>query len=487
MPASEYIWVPQEGPQTDGYICPCDQILYGGARGGGKTDCSLGRHLRGMDQWARHWKGLLIRMGYKNFPEIRARINDFIADGLPATLKGGDSQTNFLVHKNGGSLMIAVVDSAQKLDDFMGQQFTEITVEEACQFPFIDTVVDRMQGCLRSPHGVPCTLFMTANPGGPGHAYLKREFIDPDKRGYKVMTKTIGETVKMQIEAMFIPSSVYDNRVLVENDPMYLARLESIRDPAIREAWLHGNWDVVAGGFFADVWRPNYNVVRKFIPPKHWQRIMGFDWGSARPFSVGWYAVADGSKPKGVPKHFRRGALIRYAEWYGCAKGQMNVGLRYESPMVAERILEMEVARSEDKLYWDRIADPSIFSSDDGPAVSERMANKRVVFRPADNKRIPGWDEMRYRLRPDMDDETEPLLYITENCRHFIDIIPTLPRDENNWEDLDTDAEDHIADEVRYVCMSRPQIQTKTDYERLQDEDDRENWEDTVLDPVAGY
>ena len=445
-----------------------------------------------MDLYGVNWRGLWIRTGYKTFPAIRARINQLIRAGLPCTLKGGDNQTNFLTHENGGNLMLTVVDAPQKLDDFLGQEFTEITVEEAGQWSWIDRVIDKMQGCLRSAAGVPCSLFMTTNPGGPGHAYLKREFVAPEPRGYKLLEKYIGETVKVKLSSMFIPANVYDNPILVKNDPMYVARLESIKDPNLRAAWLYGDWNVVAGGFFADLWDARKHIVPMFRPPDYWSRLFFMDWGSAKPFYIGWAAIADGSRPEGVPVRFPYGSIVQYAEWYGCTKDMANTGIRMESPAVAERALQMEKDRSDASYYWDRVGDPAMYDRQDGPSVAEKMADKGLVVRRGDNSRLPGWEEVRNRLSHGED--RLPLLYFTENCRSMIDILPTTPRDENNWEDVDTDSEDHPPDALRYGCMSRPRIQRKSQYEEQQQmakldewQRDQRDYEEATFDPEAGY
>ena len=342
---------------------------------------------------------------------------------------------------------------------------TELSIEEGCQFPFIDNMIEMLKGCLRSPHGVPTHMFVTGNPGGPGHGQVKARFISPAAPGTPI--KDVGGDI-----CMFIPSSVEDNKVLVENDPKYVRMLKSIRNPELRKAWLEGDWDVVAGGFFSDLWQPHKLVVRPFQIPKHWDRVMGFDWGSAKPFSVGWWAVSGGEFIPELGRALPRGSLVRYYEWYGCVKGQPDVGLRLNSANVAKRILELEERYSlAPNGIIDRIADPAVFKQEDGKSVGESMADHGVVFRRGDNKRVPGWDAMRSYMRgveidrQESEDEEgnpiveyveyQPQMYIFETCAEFIRTVPILARDDHDYEDIDTTQEDHIADEARYVCMSR--------------------------------
>jgi len=449
------VWSPQPGPQTVAVGCPADIVLFGGSRGGGKTDCAIGKQVVGAMQYARNWNGLFLRKNFKHFNDLRRRIDNLILEGLAAERVGGDHQTNTIKFKNGARVLLTAIERSEQLDFFQGQNFQLICIEEACQFPFINEMIDKLKGCLRSAQGVPCQMFLTGNPGGAGHSAIKNRFISPFPTGGVPIRD--GEDV-----AIFIPSNVLDNRILCDNDPKYIGRLKSIKDEGLRRAWLKGDWDVVLGGFFDDVWDRGAHVIPRFKPPMHWPRICGMDWGTARPFSVGWFAIADGEAVAGMGRRIPRGAVVKYDEWYGCVKGEINTGLRLTSSQVADGILERERQRGEDRLVFDRIADSSIFDEDDGPSIGERFAEAGVVWRKSDKRRLPGWENMRNMLRgvaeKDSDGVTRyiPMFYVTENCRYFIDILPTMQRDENNWEDMDSDGPDHPVDMTRYVLMSRP-------------------------------
>lgn len=362
---------------------------------------------------------------------------------------------------------------------------TEISIEEATQFGFVNKMIDKLKACLRSPHGVPPHMFLTGNPGGPGHNMVKQRFITPAREG-GVPLKDGAET------AIFVPSNVEDNRILVENDPKYVNRLRSIKDPNLRAAWLVGDWDVVMGGFFDDVWDENENVVPRFAVPEHWPRVMGLDWGTAKPFSVGWYAVSGGEFIPELGYALPRGALVRYAEWYGCKEDEANSGLRLNSDQVAAGILLREWERGEESLVFDRIADPSIFRVDDGPSIGEKFANEGVVMRRGDNRRIYGWDELRKLMaKKELDNGAyQPMFYVTHNCEGFRRTVPILERDEKEWDDLDTEGEDHIADETRYVVMSRPAgsvSKSEHDREQLRPKYGyfRRDWDEITADPEA--
>lgn len=491
------IWSPQPGPQLFATICPARIIGFGGSRGGGKTDCAIGRQIIGAMEYGYKWNGLFIRKSYKYFAELRRRINELIRFGLPAELKGSLHGTNQLRFKNGAVVTLTVVESADKAEFFQGQQYTEVSIEEACQFPFLDTLIEKLKGCLRSPHGLTCRMFLTANPGGPGHNQFKSRFMPLGVKPGQIILDEVG------MSTVFIPSRVEDNKILCNNDPEYVAMLRSIKDPVLRRAWLDGDWDVVLGGFFSDVWNKFRHVVPFFRPPLHWPRIVGMDWGSTTPFSIGWYVVSDGqtSIPECGDRVFPKNSLIRFYEWYGCPRGEANVGIRLSSPDVAKKILEIEDRK---RLLgigsFDRIADPSIFAEKDGPSIAEKFANEGVVWRKGENRRISGWDQVRGLLRgrciervtetiqlPNGEDEEqvvseiwEPMLYVTENCTELIRTLPIQERDETDYEDVETTGEDHVVDEVRYVAMSRPSV-SKTIMEMMRPRQLTENERDFAM------
>ena len=454
------------------------------------TDCAIGKQIIGAQTYGQNWNGLFLRKNFKHFNDLRRRVDGLLLDGLPAVRVGGDHQTNTIKFKNGAQVMLTAIERPEQLDFFQGQSYCLVCIEEACQFPFINEMIDKLKGCLRSAAGVTCQMFLTGNPGGPGHGQIKSRFISPHPLGGSYIRD--GED-----SAIFIPSNVADNVILCDNDPKYVGRLRSIKDESLRKAWLEGDWNVVLGGFFDDVWDQHKNVLPRFKPPKHWPRLCGMDWGTARPFSVGWFAVADGEKVPGVDVVIPRGAIVMYDEWYGCIRGEINTGLRLTSSQVAAGILERERARGEENMIFDRIADTSIFDEDDGPSIGERFAQAGVVWRKSDKRRIPGWENMRDMLRGVAEEDAEgrksytPMFYVTDNCKYMIDLLPTMQRDENNWDDMDSDGPDHCIDMARYVLMSRPSagITKEEHFEEKRKSsvhDCRSDWDEIVERP-SGY
>lgn len=329
---------------------------------------------------------------------------------------------------------------------------TDVFMEELTHWPD-PTPVNKLKATLRSAHGVPCQFHATCNPGGPGHLWVKERYIDPAPGGWKILREEFEnpfDGTTQTLERVFIPSRLTDNRLLLDSDPMYVAKLQQSGSKELVRAWLEGDWDIVVGAYFDcwNEWKARGGLVKPFTIPKHWVRFRSFDWGSARPFSVGWWAVAsEHYEPLNIPT----GALVRYREWYGASKA--NVGLKLDAEQVADGIVQ----RTEETIDYS-VADPAIFSVDGGPSIAERMARRGVAFRRGDNRRVGklghsvGWDQVRSRFNGD----DRPMMYVFDTCTDFVRTMPALQHDETRPEDIDTDGEDHVADEVRYACMSRP-------------------------------
>jgi hypothetical protein len=351
---------------------------------------------------------------------------------------------------NKARLKFRYIERDQDAQEYQGHSYTRVYVEEATNFPS-PAPINLLRATLRSSVGVPTGMRLTGNPGGPGHHWVKKRYIEPDPRGWKIIKERVpglrGEFI--EIERVFIPSKLQDNHLLMENDPLYVAKLRQSGSDALVRAWLEGDWDVIEGAFF-DCWDEMKHVLRTSDwlsrIPKHATRFRSLDWGSAKPFSVGWYAVSDGTW--GLPE----GALLKYREWYG-SDGRPNVGLKLNADVVAQGILAREKLAGETIEYG--VADPAIFIRDGGPSIAEAMFKEGCFWRKADNKRKTGWTEMRRYLSGF---DGVPLLYFLDCCDDSIRTIPTLQHDDSDAEDVDTESEDHAGDETRYACMSRPWI-----------------------------
>lgn len=483
----EIIWDAQ--PKQAAFIaCPADDVAFGGARGGGKSDGVIGDWASHEDIYHEHAIGLALRRERTQLIELIERAKQIL---VPIGHKWHE-QDKYFRGPNGGRLRFAYLENDSDADAYQGHGYTRIYFEEVGTFPS-ESPVAKLTATLRSGHGVPCQMKSTCNPGGPGHQWVKARYrLDTHPRGMEIFRfEYTNPFTKKKIEKtrVFIPSKVVDNKYLGDD---YVANLFQVGSENLVKAWLTGDWSVIEGAFFPE-WSTDKHVIRPFSIPDSWTRFRSADWGSAKPFSVGWWAVAGddyplagsaafaagysndakhGSEDRGQyassqravgPLILPRGALIRYREWYGASSP--NVGLKLTAEQVADGIREREINEPRDLEGNPTISygvlDPAAFAVDGGPSIAERMSTRRVFFRRADNKRVPargamgGWDQLRARL---VGDGERPMIYFFSTCKDAIRTLPALQHDADKPEDVDTEQEDHAPDEIRYACMSRPYV-----------------------------
>jgi len=385
----------------------------------------------------------------------------------------------------GARLRFRPLEKVLDAEKYQGQNVSDACVEEAGNYPD-PKPIDRLNGVLRSVGGVPTQLILTGNPGGAGQQWIKARYIDPHPQGNKVLTRDLPNGAKHHF--VFIPSKVQNNQLLMRSDPGYVNRLYLVGSSKLVEAWLEGDWNAIEGAYF-DEWSQAH-VVDPFVIPDQWLKFMSGDWGSARPFSFGWWAVASEDTYAGV--WIPKGSMIRYREWYGCRKDKNgitipNVGLKLTARDVGKGLKE----RGIEELHYG-VLDPAAFAEDGGPSIAQEiLAGGGPAFRRADNKRVArkgamgGWDQLRNRLKgEDFGDPMghRPMIFTFSTCKDSIRTVPALQHSENNPEDLDTDMEDHAADEWRYGVMSRPYV--KVDHPTIEivrdpygfDDDGEDDW-----------
>lgn len=446
--APTIIWDAQ--PRQAAFIsCPIDDVGFGGARGGGKSDAVIGDWISHEYDYGQHAIGMAFRRERTQLVELIERARTVLS---PLGYKWHEADKYFRGPK-GGRLRFTYLERDADADAYQGHSYTRLYPEEMGTFPS-ETPINKLQATLRSGNGVPCQMKGTCNPGGPGHQWVKARYkLDTHPQGLEVFrVEFTNPFTKKKIEKtrVFIPSRVSDNKFLGDD---YVANLFQVGSTQLVRAWLEGDWSVIDGAFF-DNWSLK-NIVRPFEIPKDWIRIRSMDWGYAKPFSVGWWAVvADTGEYGGVV--LPRGCMVRYREWYGCATP--NAGLRLDAEDVAKGIKERDNGEKIDSA----VLDPAAFAQNGGPSLAERMVTSHGVhFRPADNTRVgprgamSGWDAMRARIQGDDDG---PMAVCFSTCTDSIRTIPVLQHDPLRPEDLDTDGEDHAADEWRYACSSRPWI-----------------------------
>ena len=431
-----------------------DEALYGGAAGGGKSDCALAEALRQIH--IPHYRGLILRKTYPQLSELIDRSFTIYSDFCTGAVY--NESKHYWRFPSGAKIYFGSLAHTDDRYNYQGKRYDFIDFDELTQFTF-DEYSYLFSRNRPSGAGTRCYMRAQANPGGIGHGWVKERFITPAPP----MT-TIWERVKVRFpdgheeerkkSRIFVPSTVFDNKILLENDPDYLTRLASLPD-AERAALLYGDWDGFSGQVFTE-WRNNpegyktrleSHVISPFRIPHDWKVYRSFDWGYSRPFSVGWYAED------------RDGTLYRIRELYGCS-GTPNEGVRWEAARLSKEIKRTE---DEDENLHGRliygIADPAIFQKNGGESIGGIMEKCGVYWDRADNSRIAGKQQVHNRLAFDCHGRAR--LYIFSTCRQFIRTFPCLVYDSVNTEDVDTDGEDHIYDELRYMCMERPVLPMK--------------------------
>ena len=454
------VWRPQPR-QAEFMRRPEPEALYGGAAGGGKSDALVIEALRQVD--IPHYRALILRKTYPQLSDLVDKSQMYYRRAFP------QAQYNATAHvwnfPSGAKIYFGSMQYTKDRTNYQGKAYDFIGFDELTHFEWEEYSYMMSRNRPSGP-GTQVYIRATANPGGIGHGWVKARFITPAPPGTRMVQlvdvkKPDGTVEKLRRTRVFIPSTIFDNPALLKNDPGYLNNLASLPE-AEKQALLYGSWDSFSGQVFTE-WRNDpahyedqrwTHVIKPFRIPAHWKIWRGYDFGYSRPFSVGWYAADE------------EGRLYRIKELYGC-NGTPNEGLKIDPVEQARRIKEAE---ENDPMLKGRViqgvADPAIFNESQGESIAQ-MQEKHpyyLVWHPGDHTRLAGKMQMHYRLAFDADGR--PMLQVFDTCKHFIRTIPNLVYDESNVEDIDSDQEDHIYDECRYVLMENPisprQIQKET-------------------------
>ncbi len=424
-------------------------VAFGGARGGGKS-------------WSVRTKAKLLCLRYAGIKILIVRrtyaelINNHI-NFLRAELNGiarYNKTEKVFTFSNGSTIKFGYCATDGDLDQYQGAEYDVIFLDEATQL--MEMWIKKITACVRGVNAFPKRIYYTMNPGGASHGYIKRLFIDRQFED--------GECPE---DYTFIQSLVTDNKVLMASQPDYTRQLEAL-PPKLREAWLYGRWDIFEGQFFEEFrttpdpqkcHEAGISVEEAFrqhrwthvIPPfdlnsgecRGWNIMRSYDFGYGKPFSLGYWAIDyDGN-------------LYRIMEMYGCT-GTPDEGVKWSPDEQFRRISEFEREHPwlKDRQIIDSVADPAIWDASRGESIADTAAKYGVYFSPGDNNRIPGWMQVHYRMQ--FDHNGYARMYVFDTCKSFIRVVPLMMYSETKPEDLDTKLEDHILDETRYMCMSRP-------------------------------
>lgn len=415
------------------YQAQAKHVCYGGARGGGKSYAMR----RKLVMLCMRYDGLKCLLLRRTMPELR---NNHILP-LMSELAGYaayNANERAFVFPNGSRLVLGYCDNDRDQMQYQGNEFDVIGFEEATNFQpewitFISTSLRSTRTDFKT------RIYYTANPGGVGHSYIKRLFID---RQFKP-----GENPD---DYVFIPATIKDNDILMDADPDYIKMLEALPEQK-RKAHLYGDWNVYEGQAFSEfrddpdhyldhLWT---HVIEPFEIPPSWRVYRGFDFGYSKPFATLYIACDNDNR------------LYVFSEFYGCT-GDPDVGVQWPTDQIFEEMRRIETTdrtlRNRDHIQG--IADPAIWAKNGGPSVEETAARHGIYFDKGDNDRINGWQQLHNRLQ--FGEDGMPMLYIFRNCRNLIRTLPMMQYDETHVEDIDTKLEDHLMDSLRYVLMSRP-------------------------------
>jgi|TARA_Y100000114_G_scaffold57007_1_gene52189 hypothetical protein len=424
----EIIFQPNDGPQTEFLAAMEQEVFYGGARGGGKSYAMLVDPLRYCHK--QHHRALLLR---RSMPELRDLISHsqrLYTRAFPgAKWREQEKEWRF---PSGARIEFGYAENLTDVLRYQGQSYTWIGIDELPQYPTPD-IYNFLRSSLRSVDPeVPVFIRATGNPGNVGSTWVKNMFVDPATPNTP-FTMDIETPVGMKsITRRFIPAKLQDNPYLMQTDD-YMIMLSSLPDIQ-KKQFLEGDWEAFEGSAFPEFNRA-VHVIEPFEIPNNWVRFRSADWGYSSPACCLWFAIDFDNY------------LYVYRELYT---------QKVTADIFARQVLQQEYG--EYMKYG--VLDSSTWAKrgDVGPSIAETMIQEGCKWRPSDRSprsRINGKLEVHKRLYVDPDIQY-PGMFIFSNCTNLIRTLPLLPTDKNNPEDVDTHAEDHAYDALRYACMSRP-------------------------------
>jgi hypothetical protein len=461
--------------QTEAFLTPATEILYGGAAGGGKS------HLMRVAAiyWCSKIPGLQVYLFRrlsddlaKNHMEGHSGFPALLAELVEAKLVKIRTQPSSIEFWNGAKIHLAHCQYEKDMVKYQGAQIGVLLIDELTHFT--DTIYRYLRArCRLGGMKLPAEfagqfprIICGSNPGGVGHNWVKASFID----GSPPLEVRQMPSDEGGMKRVYIPAKLSDNPSMAESDPNYMQSLEGLGNAALVRAMRDGDWDIVAGGMFDDVWDREKHVIKPFAIPASWRIDRSFDWGSSKPFSVGFWAESDGTEAvmeDGTKRTFPRGTLFRIGEWYGW-NGKPNTGLKMSDSGIADGIVKHQTDMGIQARIRPGPADSSIFDETNGDSPAKIQERHKVRWEKADKSpgsRKRGWQLLRGRLLASKAERMEePGLFVFETCRQFIRTVPVLPRSDRDADDVDTDAEDHIADEVRYRILA---VKRHTSFEPL--------------------
>ena len=479
-------WLPLPGSQMDFLSCPIREALYHGGRGFGKTETLLMDFARDVGKGhGSAWRGVLFRNQYKDFGDLKRKLIDTMPKLFP-DFEFKHANSDFKATWGGGEeLLLRAGSSLEDYDSHHGQEYAWIGYDELSLHENSDFFL-KMFSCNRvSKPGVPLRIRGTTNPYGVGKAWVKRRYGLPNMSGRIIREEKIGfDGLPYEVQRTSIFGHVRENFVLTKASPGYVADLrQAAPSPAEAAAWIDGSWDVAAGGMFDDLWNSGIHVASNFSPksmPSQWKLYRSYDHGETAPFSVGFWAVSDGTPmelPCGRIIGQIPGDTIRFAEWYGAETNKQTgkiTGLRMTSKDIAKGILERISAMNLPSSIAPGPADTQIFTSvaDRGHrSIGDDMEDVGLFWNRADKRpgsRKAGYSMIRQMLSAAIPSASgfreEPGLFIADGCHATLQYLPEAPRCVKDPDELPLKYEDHVIDDIRYMLSYKPPVMTRRSF-----------------------
>lgn len=430
-------WIAQPGPQENVLLIkPEDafEILFGGQRGGGKTDSGivwlLGDEYEKDKLYIEHprYRALIIR---KNATDLSDWLDRALYLYKRYGAKRGSEQNSPIIRwPSGAKFRLGHLKDKSSYEKYLGHEYQRELIEELSLIPLADWYIKILGSCRSTVEGIKPQVFNTTNPGGPGHIWVKKRFIE----GHEKNIPFKGDDGRYRV---YIPSRLEDNPILMERDPGYVMYLEGLKgtDPDLYKAWREGDWNIIPNQFFAEFSDTTHTCV-PFEPKDDLPKVAGADWGFTAPFVLLAGAIQKVSF-EGI--HFNR--LWIYKEIDGVRKNPNQW-----SEIIKERLkLDQFTKIMLDPHAFDRKVDGSA-------SIANDFLENDIMVERANNERVIGWAMIHkwLSIAPD----GLPYMIFSTACKNIVETLPAQIRDENNLEDIDTESQtDHWADALRYLVM----------------------------------
>lgn len=410
--------------QTEFHKSGEDYVVYGGARGGGKTCALVWEAL----MWGLEHAGANMFIFRETYTALEQNVIREWKESIPQELYKYNESKHTARLVNGTTISFSFMNNLDDARKYQGSNIDWIGIDELTKHT--EEEVQQILTCLRSAKGFRPKFRGTCNPGGVGHLWVKETYILPTEYGKKVIeNKDYGITIK------FIPATVYDNEVLMKNDPAYVKRLENLPENE-KQAFLYGNWDIFEGRFFGE-WTEKTHVIKPFDIPREWKKYVSIDWGYKDYCDVLWHAM-DG-------RH-----IYTYRELHVKETSVRDVAYMIKSLMGYDEHIE----------YW--VGSPDMWQTRgtgdkvQGENIAGIFANERIYWQKADNSRLVGWQVMREAMLEAEDKKPKWLIF--SSCSNLVRCIPLAQYDDKNIEDMSTEPHEitDALDSARYFLISRP-------------------------------